>query len=84
MRLEADKQFVLHALRHTCASRMVQAGVDLYSIKEILGHSTIKVTERYAHLSPARLRSAIDALEWKQEDQVHPIQHSTKDPAKPV
>ena len=63
MRLTNDPQFVPHALRHTCASRLVQRGVGLYTIKEVLGHSTIKVTERYAHLCPANLRSAIDTLE---------------------
>jgi integrase len=58
-----DKQFVMHMLRHTCASRLVQAGVDLYTVKEILGHSTIRVTERYAHLCPEKLRDAIQILE---------------------
>lgn len=57
---EHDKEFVIHALRHTCASRLVRAGIDLYVVKEILGHSTIKITERYAHLDPNQLKSAID------------------------
>lgn len=63
MGLEGDSQFVPHALRHTCASRMVNAGVDLYLVKEILGHSTIQITERYAHLAPHKLSSAVSALE---------------------
>ena len=63
MGAKGDRELVLHALRHTCATRMVQAGVDLYTVKEVLGHSSIRVTERYAHLSPNRLRAAIDALE---------------------
>lgn len=63
MELEGDSQFVPHALRHTCASRLVNAGVDLYLVKEILGHSTIQITERYAHLAPYKLSSAILALE---------------------
>ena len=83
MGLEGDKQFIPHALRHTCASRMVQAGVDLYSVKEILGHSKIIVTERYAHLSPTRLRSAIDALERKPEGQAPPLPAPPKDQPKP-
>lgn len=68
MGLADDPQFVPHALRHTCASRMVQRGVDLYTVKEILGHSTIKVTERYAHLCPANLRHAIDVLDKVEGD----------------
>jgi len=63
MGLQDDPQFIPHALRHTTASRMVQAGVSLYEVKEILGHSSITVTERYAHLSPERLRAAVDTLE---------------------
>lgn len=52
----------LHTLRHTCASRLVQAGVDLYRVKAWLGHSTIAVTERYAHLSGDSLQSAMETL----------------------
>ncbi len=62
MGLENDPDFVIHALRHTCASRLVQAGVDLYVVKELLGHSTIKVTERYAHLSKEQVKEAIKKL----------------------
>lgn len=63
MGLERDSQFVIHALRHTCASRLIAGGVDLYVVKEWLGHSSIQVTERYAHLSPSKLAQAALALE---------------------
>ena len=52
----------LHTLRHTCASRLVQGGMDLYRVKEWLGHSSITVTQRYAHLSPTHLASGVDIL----------------------
>ena len=63
MGLGGDKEFCIHTLRHTCASRLVNAGIDLYVIKEWLGHSSIQITERYAHLSPTKLSEAVKALE---------------------
>ena len=55
--------WIIHAMRHTFASRLVQRGVDLYTVKTLLGHSTITVTERYAHLNPQRLVQAMSVLE---------------------
>lgn len=52
-----------HTLRHTFASRLVANGIDLYSVKELMGHSDISMTQRYSHLSPEGLRSAIKVLE---------------------
>jgi len=63
MLLEDDKEFVMHSLRHTCATRLLDRGIDLYTVKEWLGHSTIQVTERYAHLKPDKLVLAVAALE---------------------
>ena len=63
MRLEDDKQFVPHCLRHTCASRLVQRGIPLTTVKEWLGHKSIQVTMRYSHLSPQNLVDAVKVLE---------------------
>ncbi len=63
MGLSEDKQFVPHALRHTCASRLVQRGVPLKVVQEWLGHKNITTTMRYAHLSPKNLLEAVHALE---------------------
>ena len=52
-----------HTLRHTAASHLVMAGVDLATVQEIMRHKTITMTLRYAHLSPAHKRSAVDALQ---------------------
>jgi integrase len=52
-----------HTLRHTCASRLVQRGVSIYKVQKFLGHSDIRMTERYAHLAPSDLDDAARALE---------------------
>jgi len=65
MDLDDDDQFVPHALRHTCATRLVQAGVSLFVVQKLLGHSTITVTQKYAHLAQSNLREAIDVLQGK-------------------
>ena len=56
------KNFRLHDCRHHFASRLVQAGVDLYTVKELLGHSEITMTERYSHLAPDNLRLAVEKV----------------------
>lgn len=54
----------LHTLRHTCASRLVQAGVPLYSVMHWLGHSGMNVTQRYAHLAKDQpLHAALEQFE---------------------
>jgi integrase len=51
-----------HDLRHSCASLLVNMGVPLEVIRDILGHTTVKTTERYAHLDTAAQRLALDKL----------------------
>ncbi|MBN1995957.1 site-specific integrase, partial [candidate division KSB1 bacterium] len=54
--------FKFHDLRHTFASHFVMKGGDLLTLKEILGHSTMKMVERYAHLAAAHKRRQINLL----------------------
>ena len=61
--LADDTQMVPHILRHTCASRLVQAGIDLRRVQAFLGHQTIQMTLRYAHLATNDLDQCVVALE---------------------
>ena len=54
--------FRFHDCRHDFASRLVQAGVDLYQVKDLLGHASITLTERYAHLKPDASKAAVEVL----------------------
>jgi integrase len=65
MGLDGDSQFVVHMLRHTCASRLVQRGVPLVMVQKWMGHKKIETTLRYAHLAPDSLLLGRDALEPK-------------------
>jgi len=66
--LGRDPQVVPHVLRHTCASRLAQSGVDIKRIQEFLGHKTLAMTLRYAHLSPSHLDVCAAALDKFEAD----------------
>ncbi|MDE3104872.1 MAG: site-specific integrase [Acidobacteriota bacterium] len=54
--------FSWHCLRHTFCSRLVMAGVPLKTAQELMGHKTIQMTARYAHLSPSYLQNAVEMI----------------------
>lgn len=56
------KSIRFHDLRHTAATKMVEAGVDLVTVSKILGHSSIMMTMRYAHLGEKTMRAAAEKL----------------------
>jgi site-specific recombinase XerD len=57
------KDFTWHCLRHTFASRLVMAGVDIRTVQELLGHKTIGMTVRYSHLAPKHTLAAVERLD---------------------
>jgi len=60
--------FRFHDLRHTFASQLVMAGIDITSVKELLGHKSLTMTMRYSHLSPGHKRKAVHVLDRLMED----------------
>jgi len=71
--LQAAKieDFRFHDLRHTAASRLAMGGIDLYTIGELLGHKTLTMTARYAHLLPEHLKRAVAALDGRKAAPAH-------------
>jgi site-specific recombinase XerD len=63
---------VFHTLRHTYASILVQDGLSLYQVSKLLGHSTITITERYAHLDPQNYKNSVKIIEKKSKEPKKP------------
>jgi len=73
------EDFRFHDLRHTFASYLVMAGVDIRTVQELMGHKDIKMTMRYSHLSKRHLRKAVNRMvtNWSQVEDA-PVEQSPK------
>ncbi len=60
------EDFRFYDLRHTFATRLVQAGIDIYKVGKLLGHKDIRMTQRYAHHYPENLRDGVELLDRSQ------------------
>lgn len=63
MKAAGLQNFTWHCLRHTFASRLVMAGVDIRRVQELLGHKGLQMTVRYSHLAQKHTLAAIERLD---------------------
>ena len=68
----SDKGYTIHCLRHTCASELLNAGMPLECVQQLLGHSCIEITRRYAQLTDkTREQEYFRAMEIIEKGEIH-------------
>jgi len=73
-----------HDLRHTFGSRLVQRGADIETVRSLLGHSSITITQRYVHTTDDRKKAAVDLLRIRYTAENRAKEDSTKKPVNPL
>ncbi|GBE08154.1 MAG TPA: site-specific integrase [Gammaproteobacteria bacterium] len=72
------EDFRIHDMRHTCAAWLVSAGAALAEVRDLLGHASITMTERYAHLSPENVRNALSLIDGNRSRYGHAVSGNKK------
>jgi len=72
------KDLRFHDLRHTFGSRLVERGVDIITVKDLLGHSTVKITERYTHSNQEQKIRAVELLSSKLKENTKKDEYLTR------
>jgi len=71
--IDQRQKVVFHTLRHSYASWLAEAGTDIYTIGKLLGHSTVQMSARYAHLGPGVMQEAVERLPSLTTDQTQKV-----------
>ena len=74
--------FHFHDQRHTFASHLVMSGVDITTVSRLIGHKSLKMTLRYAHLAPSHMQKAVDILDNTLTGNLSTIQSTIQSPKK--
>lgn len=62
-----ESDYSIHTLRHSFATHLLEAGTDLHTIKELLGHQNIETSMVYLHLSTKRISKIVSPLDWSEK-----------------
>jgi site-specific recombinase XerD len=66
-----SKNYSVHTIRHSFATHLVENGVDLNTVRELLGHSSLQTTMRYLHLTPQRMQGIVSPYDTLPQDLQH-------------
>lgn len=81
LRKASIKNCTIHDIRHSFASHLAMKGIDIYTISQLLGHSDIKMTQRYAHLAPNHKKIAVNMINFTPIPKQNPKEEVKSEPS---